>query len=121
MKIPYETRTIVDYSFKLGYLFSVTISDLREILTFIKEKNYEKTLNLIETDFLIRFNFIEKYFYKLFTHEAINESEFNDIKNFCKGAQLTINDVINEIKNTNSMTKEKIELVEKLLNDLLDN
>lgn len=121
MKISYETRTIVDYSFKLGYLFSVTISDLKEIITLIKKNDFLNALNLMEKDFLIRFDLLEKYFHKLFKHEGINEDEFNDVKKFCEDSHLLIKDIITEIKNTKSLTKQKIELIEKLLKDLLDN
>jgi hypothetical protein len=121
MKIAYETRTLVDYSFKLGYLFSVTVSDLREIIILIKKKDFSNVLNLMEKDFLIRFDLIEKYFQKLFKHDGINEDEFNDVKKFCEDSNLLIKEIINEIKNTKSLTEQKIELIEKLLKDLLDN
>lgn len=121
MKISYETRTLIDYSFKLGYLFSVTILDLKKIITLIKKEDFESVSNIIEKDFVIRFNTIEKYFYKLFTHDGINEDEINDIKKFCEDARILIKDCIDEIKNSNSLTKEKIDLIEKLLIDLLDN
>lgn len=121
MKIAYETRTLIDYSFKLGYLFSVTVSDLREIIILIKKKDFLNVLNLMEKDFLIRFDLIEKYFQKLFKHDGINEDEFNDVKKFCEDTNLLIRDIINEIKNTKSLTEQKIKLIEKLLKDLLDN
>ena len=121
MKIPYETRTLVDYSFKLGYLFSITISDIREIINLVKKEDFKGVLNLIEKDFVIRFDAIERYFYKISTHDGINEIEFKDIKNFCEDTRLLIKDIINEIKNKNSLSKEKINAVEKLLKDMLDN
>ena len=121
MKIPYETRTLIDYSFKLGYLFSVTISDLREIIALIKKNDFLNALNLMEKDFLIRFDSLEKYFYKLFKHDGISEDEFNDIKKFCEDSCILIKDTMNEIKNTKSLTEQKIQLIEKLLKDLLDN
>ena len=121
MKIPYETRTIVDYSFKLGYLFSTTINDLREIIFQINGKNFEKVLDILEKDFILRYDSIEKYFLKLLSHEGISEEEYEDVKTFCKDKRILIKEIIEEIKSTNSLSQEKIHSMENLLEDMLDN
>ena len=118
--ISLETRKIVDFSFKLGFLFSETISDLKEILLLSNSNDFIKVKTMLEQDFEIRFKTIEYFFQKLLENHAIVDDDFKYIKIFTENSAKIINDTINEIKNTGKLDIKKISLLKRLLKDLSD-
>ncbi len=121
MTISLQTKTLIDDSFRLGYLFSVLISDLGKIMELIEKKDFKNLLVFLEIDFIIKFISLEIFFQNLYKTQGITEGDdLIHIKTFCKDSTLMLQNIISELKNTNNLTEENIFLIKKLLKNMND-
>lgn len=120
MNISLKTRTLIDNSFRLGYLFSVLIFDLEKIMTLAEKNDYKNLLNSLESDFIIKFNSLEFFFENLYKTNGISEDEFTHIKNFCVDSTKNINKIIVDLKDHNEFSEENYSFIKKLSKDMTD-
>jgi hypothetical protein len=121
MTISLETRILIDDSFRLGYLFSVLISDLEKIIELIEKKDFKNLLNFLEIDFIIKFISLEGFFQNLYKTQGISEDDdLIHIKTFCEDSTLMLQHTISQLKQTNSLEEENILLMKKLLKSMTD-
>jgi hypothetical protein len=121
MIISLQTKTLIDDSFRLGYLFSVLIFDLEKILQLIEKKDFKNLLIFLESDFIIKFISLESFFINLYKTQGISEGDdLIHIKTFCNDSTLMLQNTISELKKTNNLTEENISLIKKLLKNMTD-
>ena len=121
MIISLQTKTLIDDSFRLGYLFSVLIFDLEKILQLIEKKDFKNLLIFLESDFIIKFISLESFFISLYKTQGISEGDdLIHIKTFCNDSTLMLQNTISELKKTNNLTEENISLIKKLLKNMTD-
>ena len=121
MIISLQTKTLIDDSFRLGYLFSVLISDLEKIIELIEKKDFKNLLIFLESDFIIKFISLESFFISLYKTQGISEGDdLIHIKTFCNDSTLMLQNTISELKKTNNLTEENISLIKKLLKNMTD-
>ncbi len=119
-EISNKTRETIDFSFKLGFLFSKTISDLQEILILSNSNNFKKVESLLEADFKIRFKTIEYFFQKLLENKSINDDDFKYIKIFTMNSVQILDEIISKIKNHGKLDNAEISSLRLLLKNLTD-
>ena len=121
MIISLQTKTLIDDSFRLGYLFSVLIFDLEKIKELIEKKDFKNLLIFLESDFIIKFISLESFFINLYKTQGISEGDdLIHIKTFCNDSTLMLQNTISELKKTNNLTEENISLIKKLLKNMTD-
>ena len=121
MIISLHTKTLIDDSFRLGYLFSVLIFDLEKIMGLIEKKDFKNLLIFLEIDFIAKFISLESFFENLYKTQGISEGDdLIHIKTFCKDSTLMLQNTIFELKKMNSLTEENIFLIKKLLKNMTD-
>jgi hypothetical protein len=121
MIISLQTKTLIDDSFRLGYLFSVLIFDLEKIIELIEKKDFKNLLIFLESDFIIKFISLESFFISLYKTQGISEGDdLIHIKTFCNDSTLMLQNTISELKKTNNLTEENISLIKKLLKNMTD-
>ena len=121
MIISLQTKTLIDDSFRLGYLFSVLIFDLEKIIELIEKKDFKNLLIFLESDFIIKFISLESFFINLYKTQGISEGDdLIHIKTFCNDSTLMLQNTISELKKTNNLTEENISLIKKLLKNMTD-
>ena len=121
MIISLHTKTLIDDSFRLGYLFSVLIFDLEKIMGLIEKKDFKNLLIFLEIDFIAKFISLESFFENLYKTQGISEGDdLIHIKTFCKDSTLMLQNTIFELKKMNSLTEENIFLIKKLLKNMND-
>ena len=121
MIISLQTKTLIDDSFRLGYLFSVLIFDLEKIMELIEKKDFKNLLIFLESDFIIKFISLESFFISLYKTQGISEGDdLIHIKTFCNDSTLMLQNTISELKKTNNLTEENISLIKKLLKNMTD-
>ena len=121
MIISLHTKTLIDDSFRLGYLFSVLIFDLEKIMGLIDKKDFKNLLIFLEIDFIIKFISLESFFENLYKTQGISEGDdLIHIKTFCNDSTLMLLNTIFELKKMNNLTEENIFLIKKLLKNMTD-
>tara|TARA_B110000438_G_C15315845_1_gene437358 strand:- start:198 stop:566 length:369 start_codon:yes stop_codon:yes gene_type:complete len=121
MIISLHTKTLIDDSFRLGYLFSVLIFDLEKIMGLIEKKDFKNLLIFLEIDFIVKFISLESFFENLYKTQGISEGDdLIHIKTFCKDSTLMLQNTIFELKKMNNLTEENIFLIKKLLKNMTD-
>jgi len=121
MIISLHTKTLIDDSFRLGYLFSVLIFDLEKIMGLIEKKDFKNLLIFLEIDFIIKFISLESFFENLYKTQGISEGDdLIHIKTFCNDSTLMLQNTIFELKKMNNLTEENIFLIKKLLKNMTD-
>jgi hypothetical protein len=121
MIISLHTKTLIDDSFRLGYLFSVLIFDLEKIMGLIEKKDFKNLLIFLEIDFIIKFISLESFFENLYKTQGISEGDdLIHIKTFCNYSTLMLQNTIFELKKMNNLTEENIFLIKKLLKNMTD-
>lgn len=121
MIISLHTKTLIDDSFRLGYLFSVLIFDLEKIMGLIEKKDFKNLLIFLEIDFIIKFISLESFFENLYRTQGISEGDdLIHIKTFCNDSTLMLQNTIFELKKMNNLTEENIFLIKKLLKNMTD-
>jgi hypothetical protein len=121
MIISLQTKTLIDDSFRLGYLFSVLIFDLEKIMGLIEKKDFKNLLIFLEIDFIVKFISLESFFENLYKTQGISEGDdLIHIKTFCKDSTLMLQNTIFELKKMNNLTEENIFLIKKLLKNMTD-
>ena len=121
MIISLHTKTLIDDSFRLGYLFSVLIFDLEKIMGLIEKKDFKNLIIFLEIDFIVKFISLESFFENLYKTQGISEGDdLIHIKTFCKDSTLMLQNTIFELKKMNNLTEENIFLIKKLLKNMTD-
>ena len=121
MIISLHTKTLIDDSFRLGYLFSVLIFDLEKIMGLIEKKDFKNLLIFLEIDFIVKFISLESFFENLYKTQGISEGDdLIHIKTFCNDSTLMLQNTIFELKKMNNLTEENIFLIKKLLKNMTD-
>ena len=121
MIISLHTKTLIDDSFRLGYLFSVLIFDLEKIMGLIEKKDFKNLLIFLEIDFIVKFISLASFFENLYKTQGIYEGDdLIHIKTFCKDSTLMLQNTIFELKKMNNLTEENIFLIKKLLKNMTD-
>ena len=120
MYVNIQNRMIVDHSFKLGYLFCITISDLKEIVSSLKSSKYDQIEEGKIIDLAKRFIFIEKHFRKLHFYNSISDDDLKHVIPFLEESKAILNEAASELSKNSKLTTEKVGSIEKLLKDMMD-
>ena len=120
MKTDSKIHLITENSFRLGFLFAVTINDLEKILTHLQQNNFEKSEYLMKQDFSERFILMEKIFKKLLFYNSITDDEFTHTQLFLQDSQKLMESALVELTETQKLDSRKISKIKELLKNLND-